>query len=102
MSTTTENTAPIKGAEWLITTSQPAATYTCEDFNEEELMIRDMCTQFLEKEILTRLDEIVSMKDGLMASLVQKAGEKRLHAAFFPEEYGRTGNTLVTSTSRYA
>lgn len=98
MSTTTENTAPIKGAEWLITTSQPAATYTCEDFNEEELMIRDMCTQFLETEILTRLDEIDSMKEGLMASLVQKAGEQGLLAASFPEEYGGLGKDFVTST----
>ncbi|MFT4094465.1 MAG: acyl-CoA dehydrogenase family protein [Niabella sp.] len=87
-----------KGAEWLIKESAPAEIFTSEDFGEEALMIRDMCTQFLETEIWPALDRIDSLEEGLMKSLVQKAGEQGLLAAAFPEEYGGLGKDFITAT----
>jgi alkylation response protein AidB-like acyl-CoA dehydrogenase len=88
----------LKGGEWLIKDTDPAETFIPEDFTEEQKMIRDMCDQFLETEILPILDRIDSLEPGLMKSLVQKAGEQGLLAASFPEEYGGLGKDFVTST----
>ena len=51
MRTTTQ--APvIKGGEFLVKESNAFDTFIAEDFNEEQLMIKDMCTQFLNAEVL--------------------------------------------------
>lgn len=88
----------IKGGEWLVTESEPANTFTPEDFNEEQKMIREMCDQFLDMEIFPILDRIDSMEEGLMRSLVQKAGEQGLLSTSFPEEFGGLGKDFVTAT----
>ncbi|MGE9311671.1 acyl-CoA dehydrogenase family protein [Niabella sp. CJ426] len=98
MSAANDTRELIKGAEWLIKESSPASTFTSEQFNEEELMIRDMCTQFLAAEVMPILDRIDSLEEGLMKSLVQKAGDQGLLAGAFPEEYGGLGKDFITST----
>lgn len=88
----------LKGGEWLVRESEPASTFIPEDFSEEQKMIRDMCHQFLEAEVIPNLDRIDNMEPGLMKSLMQKAGEQGLLAAAFPEEYGGLGKDFITST----
>jgi len=88
----------IKGAEWLIRELPAAETFIPEQFDEEQLMIRDMCAQFLDAEVMPILDRIDSLEEGLMKSLVQKAGEQGLLATSFPEEYGGIGKDFITST----
>ena len=88
----------LKGGEWLIRETEPADTFTPEDFSEEQRMIRDMCEQFLSAEVLPNLDRIDNMEPGLMKSLLLKAGEQGLLAASFPEEYGGLGKDFITST----
>ncbi len=94
----TTRVATIKGGEWLIKESDPAATFIPEDFNEEQHMIRDMCDQFLDTEVFPILDRIDGMEPDLMRSLVQKAGEQGMLAVAFPEEYGGMGKDFVTAT----
>ncbi len=98
MSTAVDKATVLKGGEWLVKESSAAATFTPEDFNEEQLMIRDMCNQFLETEVNPILDRIDNLEPGLMKSLVTKAGEQGLLATSFPEEYGGLGKDFVTST----
>ena len=98
MSTATETRKALKGGEWLIKESTPAETFTAEGFTEEQLMIRDMCNQFLDAEVYPNLDRIDSLEQGLMKSLVTKAGDQGLLATSFPEEYGGLGKDFVTST----
>lgn len=88
----------IKGAEWLIKESEPTDTFIANDFSEEQLMIRDMCDQFLAAEVMPILDRIDNLEEGLMKGLVQKAGDQGLLATSFPEEYGGLGKDFVTST----
>ena len=38
----------LKGGEWLIKESNPFETFTPEDYTEEQIMVRDMCLQFLQ------------------------------------------------------
>ena len=98
MSATTETKTVLKGGEWLVKESIPSEAYTPEDFVEEQLMIRDMCDQFLTAEVYPILDRIDNLEPGLMKSLVTKAGEQGLLSVSFPEEFGGLGKDFITST----
>src|SRR5450432_1067379 len=97
MSTTTSGSI-LKGAEWLIKQGNAFETFTPEDFTEEQLMVRDMCLQFLHTEVLPIADRIDTMEPGLMPHLMEKAGEQGLLGASVPEELGGLGKDFVTST----
>ena len=94
---TTINTT-IKGGEWLVKETDPATTFTPEEFSEEQKMIRDMCDQFLKTEVMPNVERMDKMEPGYMRSLLQKAGEQGLLSVAFPEEYGGLGKDFVTST----
>lgn len=98
MSTEVKKTASLKGGEWLVKESSPFDTYIPEEFTEEQKMIRDMCDQFLDKEVMPILDRIDALEPGLMKSLLRKAGEQGLLSVAFPEEYGGLGKDFVTAT----
>ncbi len=98
MPAATQTKTALKGGEWLIKESSPFETFTPEDFSEEQQMVRDMCTQFLDAEIYPNLDRIDNLEPGLMKSLLTRAGEQGLLATSFPEEYGGLGKDFVTST----
>src|SRR5690242_14611100 len=95
---TTETKMSTKGGEWLIKESNAADVFSPEDFNEEQLMILDMCHQFLKTEIYPNLDRIDKLEPGLMPSLMEKAGELGLLSASVPEDLGGLGKDFVTST----
>lgn len=95
---TTETRTVLKGGEWLIKETDVVASFTPEDFSDEQKMIRDMCSQYLKSEVIPLLDRIDNLEPGLMRSLVQKAGEQGMLAVSFPEEYGGLGKDFVTST----
>ena len=97
MNTTTSGSV-IKGGEWLIRESNPFETFTPEDYTEEQLMVRDMCLQFLQTEVLPIVDRIDKMEPGLMPALMEKAGEQGLLGASVPEDLNGMGKDFVTST----
>lgn len=88
----------LKGGEWLIKPGNPNDIFTPEDFTEEQLMIRDMCLQFLQTEVLPLMERIDNAEPGLMPLLMEKAGEQGLLSASVPEQYGGMGKDFVTST----
>ncbi len=96
MNTTTTTT--LKGGEFLIKESNAFETFTPEDFNEEQQMVKDMCIQFLHTEVLPVVDRIDKLEPGLMPSLMEKAGEQGLLGASTPEEFGGLGKDFITST----
>ena len=98
MSTAATTKTVLKGGEWLVKESSQFETFTPENFVEEQLMIRDMCNQFLDAEIYPILDRIDDLEPGLMKSLVAKAGEQGLLSVSFPEEFGGLGKDFITST----
>ncbi len=95
---TLTSTSPLKGGEWLIKESNAFETYTPEDFNEEQQMVKDMCLQFLNTEVIPVIERIDKMEQGLMPSLMQKAGDQGLLGASIPEAYGGLGKDFITST----
>lgn len=94
----TNKTKALLGGEWIIKESNPHETFIPEDFNEEQQMVMDMCHQFLNAEVLPIVDKIDKMEPGLVASLMEKAGEQGLLSTSFPEELGGLGKDFITST----
>lgn len=88
----------IQGGGFLVSESNPEGTFTPEDFREEQKMIEQTCNEFLEKEVLPHLNDIDQHKEGLMTSLLDKAGELGLLGASFPEKYNGLGENFVTAT----
>jgi alkylation response protein AidB-like acyl-CoA dehydrogenase len=97
MSITQQQTA-LKGGEWIIKESNSFDTFIPEDFNEEQHMVMDMCHQFLETEIHPIIERIDQQEQGLMKSLMEKAGEQGLLSTAFPEELGGLGKDFITAT----
>ncbi|HMP87859.1 MAG TPA: acyl-CoA dehydrogenase family protein, partial [Lacibacter sp.] len=97
MSTTTI-AAAIKGGEWLIKEGAPHDTFTPEQFNEEQRMVKEMCASFLETEVLPIVARLDKMEPGLMPALMDKAGELGLLGTSAPEALGGLGKDFITST----
>ena len=87
----------IKGGEFIIRKTNPEDIFTPEDFNEEQKMIAQMCDDFLEAEIAPNLDAIDAMTEGLMPSILEKAGELGLLGLTVPEDLGGMGIDFSTS-----
>lgn len=94
MSTTTK---PITGGEFLIRETQAQDIFIPEEFSEELLMMRKTCEDFVAQEITPKLDAIDHQEEGLMQSLLNKAGELGLLGVSVPEEYGGMAMDFKTS-----
>jgi alkylation response protein AidB-like acyl-CoA dehydrogenase len=98
MNTLTSKKTEPKGGEWLIRESEPADDFIPEDFQEEQVMVKEMCASFLDTEVLPLIDRIDKLEPGLMPSLLDKAGEQGLLGTSIPESLGGLGKDFVTAT----
>lgn len=87
----------LKGGEFLIKETDPQDIFIPEEWDEEQQMIAQTCYDFLDQEVFTKLDEIDEMQEGLMESLLTKAGELGMLGISVPEEFGGFGKDFVTS-----
>ena len=87
----------IKGGEFVIRETPYTAVFIPEEFDEEAKMIRQTCLDFLDTEVLNKLDRIDAQEEGLMPSLMDKAGELGMLGVSIPEEYGGFGKSFNTS-----
>ncbi len=98
---TDANNKAITGGEFIIRKSHPEDIFTPEDFTEEQSMIADMCTDFINQEVAPNLDRFDQMEEGLMPSILDKAGELGLLGLSVPQELGGMGvdfNTTMLAT----
>jgi alkylation response protein AidB-like acyl-CoA dehydrogenase len=98
MNTVTSKQTEIKGGEWLIRESDAGDCFIPENFQEEQLMVKEMCASFLDTEVLPLIDRIDKLEPGLMPSLLDKAGEQGLLGTSIPENLGGLGKDFITST----
>jgi alkylation response protein AidB-like acyl-CoA dehydrogenase len=87
----------LKGGEFLIRETKAEDIFIPEEFTEEQRMIADTCSDFLEQEVYPSLERIDAQEEGLMKWLLQKAGELGLLGISVPEEYEGFGQNFVTS-----
>ncbi len=87
----------IKGGEFLITETTYQDVFIPEEFDEEQQMIAQTCRDFLATEVNPILDRIDSQEEGLMPTLMDKAGELGILGVSIPEEFGGFGKNFNTS-----
>lgn len=87
----------VKGGEFLISDTPADQVFTPDEWNDEQKMMADTCREFIEAEVLPNLDRIDKMEEGLMPSLVEKAGELGILSISLPEKYGGFGGDFNTS-----
>jgi alkylation response protein AidB-like acyl-CoA dehydrogenase len=86
----------IKGGEFLVRSSSPEETFIPEEFTEEHRMMSDMAHDFLVQHVYPNLDRIDALEPGLMASLLDKAGQLGMLGVSLPEQYGGFGKDFLT------
>lgn len=87
----------IKGGEFVIRETSYQDVFIPEEFDEEQLMIKQTCEDFLRAEVHPNLDRIDQQEEGLMVELMDKAGELGLLGVSIPEEFGGFGKNFNTS-----
>jgi len=87
----------IKGGEFVIRDTAPSDVFIPEEWTEEQKMIASMCQDFINQEITPHLDRIDAMEEGLMPSILEKAGELGLLGLSVPEDLGGMGVDFKTS-----
>ncbi len=91
MNTTAEK-AGLNGGEFLIKETDPMSIFIPEEWNEEQTMIAQSCSDFLEKEVHPNVAAMDTMKHPeMMPRILKDAGELGLLGAGLPEEYGGMG-----------
>lgn len=86
-----------KGGAFLIKETTADNIFIPEEWDEEQKMIAASTQEFLEAEVFPNLDRIDSLEEGLMPSLLDKAGELGLLGISLPEKYGGFGKDFNTS-----
>src|SRR5260221_801239 len=81
----------VKGGAFLIEEQTPESIFTPGDFNEEHRMIADTTRQFMDAEVLPRINELENKDWKLARQLVKQAAELGLVGANISEEYVGVG-----------
>jgi len=77
----------VKGGAFLLESISPQEVFTPEEFNEEQRLIAKAATEFIVGEIEPVNDDIETLKEGLLPSLLRKAGELGFLSGDIAEEY---------------
>ena len=91
-----EKILALKGGEFIIKDSTTEMVFTPEDYTEEQLMVRAMASDFIEKEVMPRWKEIEKQEPNVTTDLLRKAGELGLLSTPIPEEYGGMQQDVIT------
>lgn len=92
-----EKKAALLGGEFLIKETTPDQIFIPEEFDEEQLMIAATCVDFVESEVAPHFDALDNHQEGLMPSLLKKAGEMGLLGISIPEQYEGFGQSFLTN-----
>lgn len=87
----------IKGGEFLVKETSFEDIFIPEEFNEEQNMMAQTCKDFVDKQVLPKIDELDKHDRELLSKLVKDAGELGLLGISLPEEYDGFGQNFVTS-----
>jgi len=97
MPTNTIDKALLKGAHFLLQETISDEIFTPEDANEEQNMVAETTTQFVEQDYQPLADRMEHGEHMLNRDLLQKLGELGLLGTHMPEQYG--GMEMDTNTN---
>jgi alkylation response protein AidB-like acyl-CoA dehydrogenase len=87
----------IKGGEFLVKETAWQDVFIPEEFTEEQLMMAQTCRDFIQKEIMPKVDQLDKHDRELLSKLIKQAGELGLLGVSVPEEYDGFGQNTVTA-----
>ena len=96
MPTSTETTI-LRGGEWLIQPSEADAVFTPERLTEEHRLIGRTAQEFVDNEVLPKLDQLETKDWALAREMVKVGASLGLLGVDVPEAYGGLGLDKVTS-----
>lgn len=88
---------PITGGEFLIRKTASSEIFIPEEWNEEQMMMKQMCDDFVNNEITPILDRLDNLEEGLMQSVMHKAGELGLLGISVPQDLNGMGMDFKTT-----
>ncbi|MBK7626625.1 MAG: acyl-CoA dehydrogenase family protein [Bacteroidales bacterium] len=91
-----ETSKLLKSGEFLVSEVNSKDVFIPEEFNEEQRMIAQTCSDFLEAEVYPNLEKVEKSDRELMKSMLKKSGELGLMGISIPEEFGGFGQSFVT------
>ena len=77
-----------KGGSFLIETRSPGDVFTPEDTTDQHKLIAQTAQEFVDQEIVPRIQEIEDKKPGVLRELLRKAAEVGLSATDLPQRFG--------------
>ncbi len=98
MATTALPRTVAKGGSFLIESCRPEEIFTPGDLSDDQKLIGQTAEEFIAKEVLPLANELEQHKEGLMVSLLKKAGELGLLGGGVPEAYGGAGLDKISAT----
>jgi len=94
----TENkTEMIRGGQFIVKESNPADIFTPEDFSDEQKMMRESVTEFVDKEIVPHKERFEKKDYALTEEVMRKAGEMGFLGIAVPEEFDGLGMGFVST-----
>jgi alkylation response protein AidB-like acyl-CoA dehydrogenase len=86
-----------RGGQFLVKETKCEDIFTPEDFNEEQIMMRDSVKEFVDKEIWPNKSRFENKDYSLTEELMKKAGDLGFLSVAVPESYGGMGMGFVNT-----
>lgn len=86
-----------RGGQFIVKETKCEDIFTPEDFNEEQLMMRDSVKEFVDKELWAHKDRFEKKDYTYTEETMRKAGELGLLGVAVPEAYGGLGMGFVST-----
>ena len=87
----------LRGGEFLIKDARPEEMFIPEDFNEEQRMMADSATEFIDKEVMPERERFEKKDYAWTEELMKKLGEMGFLGIGVPEQYGGLGMDFNTT-----
>ena len=86
-----------RGGQFIVKETKCEDVFTPEDFNEEQLMMRDSVKEFVDKEVWPNKDRFEKKEYTLTEETMKKAGDLGFLSVAVPEAYGGMGMGFVNT-----
>jgi alkylation response protein AidB-like acyl-CoA dehydrogenase len=93
----TTETMILRGGEWLLQASSADSVFTPERLTHEHRLIGQTAEEFVDTEVLPKLEQLEQKDWALARELVKRGGDLGLLGVDVPEAYGGVGLDKVTS-----